>query len=110
MKKPWIDPGKASSATALTASRKPKPKTYVVSDPLPPSRISWLRRQSKRVAEASTQRLGNSGKKQGGAARVLPHRLAPSPGLPYMAAVQRAIALVEARIRQSAQGTAGPVS
>ena len=52
--------GKANSATGSTASRKSKPSTYVVNTPLPPSRISWLRQQSKHVAEVSRQRLSQA--------------------------------------------------
>ena len=37
-----------------------EPKTYVVSHPLPPSRISWLRQQSRHVAAVSNRRLGNA--------------------------------------------------
>lgn len=49
--------GEPSSGTDSTASPKSRPRTYVVSHPLPPSRISWLRQQSKRVAAVSTRRL-----------------------------------------------------
>ena len=58
MEKHSTDSGETSSGTDSTASRKSKPKTYVVSNPLPPSRISWLKRQSKHVAEVSKRRLG----------------------------------------------------
>ena len=51
--------GKPSSATESTVSPKSKPKTYVVSHPLPPSGISWLRQQSKHVAAVSSRRLGD---------------------------------------------------
>lgn len=34
-----------------------EPKTYVVSYPLPPSRVSWLRQQSRHVPEVSNRRL-----------------------------------------------------
>ena len=37
-----------------------EPKTYIVSHPLPPSRISWLRQQSKHVAAVSNRRLGEA--------------------------------------------------
>ena len=40
MKKPSPESGKASSATGSTASPKSKAKSYVVSNPLPPSRMS----------------------------------------------------------------------
>jgi len=49
--------GGTNSAMDSTASRKSKLKTYVVNNPLPPSRISWLRQQSKHVAEVSNLRL-----------------------------------------------------
>jgi hypothetical protein len=42
--------GEKNSDTASTASPTSKPHTYVVLNPLPPSRIEWLRRQSLRVA------------------------------------------------------------
>ena len=56
-----------NSATGSTVSPTSKPvlsevegpKTYVVSHPLPPSRISWLRQQSKHVAAVSSRRLGD---------------------------------------------------
>jgi predicted Zn-dependent protease len=47
--------GKTSSATASTVSPSSKAKTYVVSHPLTPSRISWLRQQSRHVAEVSNR-------------------------------------------------------
>ena len=34
--------------------------TYLVSHPLPPSRISWLRQQSRHVAAVSNRRLGEA--------------------------------------------------
>jgi len=49
--------GKTNSVTESTASRKSKPKTYVVNQPVTPSRISWLKQQSKHVAAVSIQRL-----------------------------------------------------
>ena len=49
--------GGTNSVTDSTASRKSKLKTYVVNTPLSPSRISWLRQQSKRVVEVSNLRL-----------------------------------------------------
>lgn len=49
--------GKLNLGTGSTVSRTSKPKTYAVSHPLTPSRISWLRLQSRRVAAASGQFL-----------------------------------------------------
>jgi hypothetical protein len=49
--------GGTNSVVHSTASRKSKLKSYVVNNPLSPSRISWLRQQSKRVAEVSILRL-----------------------------------------------------
>ena len=57
--------GDTSSDMESTASRKSKPSSYVVSHPLPPSRISWLRRQSKHVGEVSSRRLKPSAKSSG---------------------------------------------
>jgi hypothetical protein len=54
--------GKSSSATASTALRKSKGKSYVVNHPLTPSRISWLRQQSKHVGEVSRRRLARKTK------------------------------------------------
>ncbi len=59
MVKNSIGSGNLSSATGSTALRKSKPSSYVVSNPLPPSRISWLRQQSKLVAAISNRRLGD---------------------------------------------------
>ena len=43
----------------LVARLEPiEPATYPVSHPLPPSRISWLRQQSRHVAAVSNRRLG----------------------------------------------------
>lgn len=73
MAKPSTASGKPSSATESTPSRSPKPvlsfdegpKTYVVSHPLPPLGISWLRQQSKHVAEVSKSRLSRMGELRG---------------------------------------------
>jgi len=59
--------GKTSSAS--TASSKSKPKSYVVSHPLTPSRISWLKQQSKRVAAVSKRRLAEKAKTLEGASK-----------------------------------------
>ena len=37
-----------------------EPKSYPISHPLPPSRISWLRQQSRHVAAVSNRRLGDA--------------------------------------------------
>lgn len=37
-----------------------EPKTYPVNHPLPPSRISWLRQQSRHVAAVSNRRLADA--------------------------------------------------
>lgn len=52
-----IDSGESNSATGSTASPTSKASSYVVSNPLPTSRVFWLRQQSKRVAAVSRQRL-----------------------------------------------------
>ena len=48
--------GKLSSAMPSTVSPTSKGKSLVVSHPLTPSEIGWLRQQSRRVAAASSQR------------------------------------------------------
>lgn len=53
--------GAASSDTGSTPARKSKPSSYVVSQPLSRSRISWLRQQSKHVAAVSRLRLAEGG-------------------------------------------------
>lgn len=58
MAKPPTNSGNATSpASGIEACPEPVegPKTYAVSHPLSPSRISWLRQQSKHVAEVSKQ-------------------------------------------------------
>lgn len=47
--------GKANSATASTASRNSKPKTYVVSHPLSPSKISGEHGAGHTLDEAGQQ-------------------------------------------------------
>ena len=56
MAKPSISSGKTSSVMASTVSPTSKDKSFVVSHPLTPSEIAWLKQQSKRVAVASSQR------------------------------------------------------
>ena len=62
MEKTSTDFGRHSSDTASIASPKSKPLSYVVSNPLPESRISWLREQSRHVAAVSRQLLDRSDK------------------------------------------------
>lgn len=56
MERPSKSSGTRGSATVSTASLKSKGKTFVVSNPLTPSQIDWLRQQSKSVAAASSLR------------------------------------------------------
>ena len=53
MAKPSTPSGDPNSITESTPSRKSRPKTLVVKNHLAPSRIFWLRQQSKHVAEVS---------------------------------------------------------
>lgn len=57
MAKNSTNSGGPSSCMGSTVSLKSKPSSYVVSHPLPASRISWLRQQSKHVAAVSHQRF-----------------------------------------------------
>jgi len=50
--------GESLSGMGSTVSPKSKPSSYVVSNPLPASRILWLRQQSKLVAAVALRRFG----------------------------------------------------
>lgn len=56
MGKPSNSSGRNSLATGSSASPTSRGKSLVVSRPLTPSRVAWLKQQSKRVAEVSSQR------------------------------------------------------
>src|SRR5437868_1855068 len=57
MAKPSTPSGDPSSTTESTPSRRSRPKTLVVRNQLAPSRIFWLRQQSRHVAEVSSRDL-----------------------------------------------------
>ena len=57
MEKTSNSSGAENSGTASTALPTSKPDTYVVLNPLPPSRIEWLKQQSLHVAEVFRQSM-----------------------------------------------------